>query len=129
MLAFDRLEFALAVVTLLAVAFVGIETGVVVAVLLSLADRTRRAARPRGVILGREPGTDHWIPRDLGRPTEQVPGVVVYLLYAPLWYGNADYVRLQVHQLLDAGSGPVHALVLDANGISDIDFTGACGPR
>ena len=84
-LRFDRLEFALAVVTLLVVAFSGIEQGVVVAMLLSLADRTRRTARPRDVILGREPGTDHWIPSDVGRPTEQVPGVIVYLLYAPTW--------------------------------------------
>ena len=124
-LTFDRLEFALAVVTMLVVAFVGIEQGVVLAMLLSLADRTRRTARPRGAVLGREPGTDHWIPCDLGRHTEQVPGIIVYLLYAPLWYGNADFVRFQVHRLVDAESRPVQAFVLDANGIADIDFTGA----
>ncbi|HUJ08108.1 MAG TPA: SulP family inorganic anion transporter [Streptosporangiaceae bacterium] len=120
---FDRLEFALAVAALLAVSLFGIETGVVVALLLSLADRTRRAARPSGVILGREPGTDHWIPPDIGRPTEQVPGVLVFLIYAPLWYGNAEYVRLRILQMLDTAAEPVHALVLDANGISDIDYT------
>ena len=82
-LRFDRLEFGLAVVTLLAVSLFGIEPGVVVALVLSLGDRTRRTARPSGVILGREPGTDHWIPPDVGQPTEQVPGVLVYLIYAP----------------------------------------------
>ena len=120
---FDRLEFALAVAALLAVSLFGIETGVVVALLLSLADRTRRAARPGGVILGREPGTVHWIPPDIGRPTEQVPGVLVYLIYAPLWYGNAEYIRLRILQMLDVAAEPVRALVLDANGISDIDYT------
>ncbi|MGH3181231.1 MAG: hypothetical protein ACRDOH_04650 [Streptosporangiaceae bacterium] len=44
-LRFNRLEFALAVITLLAVAFIGIEQGVVLAALLSPADRTRRSAR------------------------------------------------------------------------------------
>jgi sulfate permease, SulP family len=122
-LRFDRLEFGLAVATLLAVLFFGVETGVVVAMLLSLADRTRRAARPSGVILGREPGTDHWIPPDVGRPTEQVRGVLVYLIYAPLWYGNAEYIRLRIRQLLDLAAEPVQALVLDANGMSDIDYT------
>jgi sulfate permease, SulP family len=120
---FDRLEFGLAVATLLAVSLFGIETGVVIALLLSLADRTRRAARPSGVILGREPDTDHWIPPDVGQPTEQVPGVLVYLIYAPLWYGNAEYIRLRLLQMLDSASQPVRALVLDANGMSDIDFT------
>lgn len=120
---FDRLEFGLAVATLLAVSLFGIETGVVIALLLSLADRTRRAARPSGVILGRQPDTDHWIPPDVGQPTEQVSGVLVYLIYAPLWYGNAEYIRLRLLQMLDLATQPVHSLVLDANGMSDIDYT------
>ncbi len=124
-LRFDRLEFGLSIITLLTVSLVGIEQGVVLAMLLALADRTRRAARPRDVILGREPGTEHWIPPDIGRPTEQVPGVIVYLLYSPLWYGNAGYIRTRIHEILDSAAQPVHALVLDANGIPHIDYTGA----
>ncbi|MGC9963092.1 MAG: SulP family inorganic anion transporter [Acidimicrobiales bacterium] len=124
-LSFSRWEFGVAILTGLIVAFVGIEQGVVVAMALSLADRTRRAARPADSVLGREIGTDHWIPTDVGRPTEQVPGVLVYLIYGPLWYGNADYVRLRIPEIMKEASGPVHGLVLDANGMSDIDFTGA----
>jgi len=123
-LRFDRLEFALAFTTLLVVALIGIEQGIVVAIVLSLADRTRRAARPRDTLLGREPGTDHWIPVDVGRPAEQVAGVLVYLVYAPLWYGNADHIRLRLVQLIDAAAEPVHVVILDANAMSDIDYTG-----
>jgi SulP family sulfate permease len=124
-LRFDRLEFGLALITLLAVSFLGIEQGVVVAMLLALGDRTRRTVRPRDAILGREPGTDHWIPTDVGRPTEQVSGVVVYLVYAPLWYANADYIRARILQIIDAAPATTHALVFDANAVSDIDYTGA----
>ena len=123
-LAYDRIEFALAAVTLLAVALIGIEEGVAVAIVLSLAVRTRRTARPKDAVLGRETGTDHWIPADIGHPTEQVPGILVYLVYAPLWYGNADYFRLRIRHLVDAASSPVRAVIVDAGGISDIDFTG-----
>jgi sulfate permease, SulP family len=122
---YDRLEFAVAAVTLLTVALLGIEQGAVLAMGVSLADRVRRNARPRDAVLGREVGTDHWIPTDIGRPTEQVPGVVVYLVYAPVWYGNADYVRLRVRTILEQTQPKVRALVLDADAISDIDFTGA----
>jgi MFS superfamily sulfate permease-like transporter len=124
-----RIEFALAVATLLVVAVVGIEQGVVLAMVLSLADRTRRAARPRDAVLGREPGSDHWIPADVGRPTEQVPGVLVYLVYAPLWYGNADYLRARVRDLVEDASPPLSAVVLDADAMSDIDYTGLQGLR
>jgi sulfate permease, SulP family len=123
-LRFDRLEFGLAAATLTVVALVGIEQGVALAMALSLADRTRRAARPRDAVLGREPGTDHWIPGDIGCPTEQVPGVVVYLMYAPLWYANADYFHLRANHFVGSASPPAHALVLDADGMSDIDYTG-----
>jgi len=121
---FDHLEFALATVTLLAVALIGIEQGIALAMILSLVDRTRRAARPRDAVLGREPGTDHWLPTDIGRPTEPVPGILVYLVYAPLWYGNADYLRLRISDLIDRSPVPVRALILDADAISDIDYTG-----
>jgi SulP family sulfate permease len=121
---FDYLEFALAATALLVVALAGIEQGVLVAMFLSLADRTWRSFRPRDTVLGREPGTDRWIPVDIGHPSEQVPGLLVYLVYAPLWYANADYLRLRIRHLLDAASDPVHTVVLDADGMSDIDYTG-----
>jgi SulP family sulfate permease len=128
-LRFDRVEFMLAAAPLLVVALVGIEQGVVVAVALSLADRTRRSARPRDTTLGREPDTDHWVPVDVGRTTEQIPGVLVYLVYAPLWYGNADYLRLRVRHLVEAATTPVQVLIFDADGMSDVDYTGLASLR
>ncbi len=122
---FNAVEFALAVVTLAVVVLIGIEQGVVAAALLALVQRTRLAARPRDAVLGRVPGTDHWIQADIGQPTEQVPGVVVYLLYAPLWYGNATHVVDRIRQIIAAAPQPVDTLVLDGDAIPDIDYTGA----
>ena len=121
---FDRIEFVLAAATLLVVALVGIEQGVLLAMIFSLADRTRRSFRPPDTLLGREPGSDHWVPLDVGRPTEQVPGILVYLLYAPLWYGDANYFRLRITRLLDTSSDPVRAVIINADPVSDIDYTG-----
>ena len=102
-LRFANFEFALAVLTMAIVVLVGIEQGVVAAALLALAQRTRLAARPRDAVLGREVGTDHWVQTDIGRPTEQLAGVLVYLLYAPLWYGNATHVIERLNN--DTGPG------------------------
>ena len=65
---FGWFEFALALVTLATVAVVGIEQGVVAAALIALAYRAKLTARPRGAVLGREPGTSHWIETDVGGP-------------------------------------------------------------
>jgi SulP family sulfate permease len=121
---FDRAEYVIAWVTIIAVALFGIETGVLVALVLALAQRTRMAARPHDTLMGREPGTDHWVPTG-SAPTEQVPGVAVYLLLAPLWFGNADYVVERVRKVVASAPTPLRALVLDAAGVADIDFTGA----
>jgi MFS superfamily sulfate permease-like transporter len=72
-------------------------------------------------MLGRELGTDHWVPLDVGQPTEMAAGVLVYLVYAPLWYGNAEYLRERINNLADDS---IRVVVLDAGGMSDIDFTG-----
>jgi high affinity sulfate transporter 1 len=122
---FDTVEFGLAVVTLAVVALFGIEPGIVVALVLSLADRTRLAARPRDAVLQRETGTDHWIPSTAGHPTERVPGVIVYLPLSPVWFGNAQYITHRIRELIDEAPEPVRAFVLDAAGVADIDFTGA----
>ena len=78
----------------------------------------------RDAILGRECGTDHWIPNDIGPPTEQVAGVMVYLFYGSLWYGNADYFYSRARGLIDQSPSPVQTVILDANAIPDIDYTG-----
>ena len=122
---FDAIEFGLTVVTVAVVALFGIEQGIVVAFVLSMVDRTRLAARPRDAVLQRETGTDHWIPSTGGHPTERVPGVIVYLPLAPVWFGNAQYIIHRIRELIEEAPEPVHAFVLDAAGVADIDFTGA----
>ncbi|MCL2418721.1 MAG: SulP family inorganic anion transporter, partial [Conexibacteraceae bacterium] len=59
---FDRTEFALALVTLLTVALLGVEQGIGVAVALAILDRTRISAHPHLHVLGRIPGTTSWAP-------------------------------------------------------------------
>jgi MFS superfamily sulfate permease-like transporter len=123
-LRFDRFEFALALVTLLAVALVGVEQGIGVAVGLAILDRTRVSAQAHVHVLGRIPGTTSWAP--LGSPDAPVPvdGVLVLLFATPLWYANANHFRAEVQRALDAAKSPLHAIVLDAFGMSDIDYTG-----
>lgn len=122
-LRFDLFEFALALVTLVTVALVGVEQGIAVAVGLAILDRTRRSARPRTYELGRIPGTTSWEPLEYDPHAQPVPGVVVFLFGAPLYFANAGYFRQQVREALVTPS-PVHLLVLDADAVGDIDFTG-----
>ena len=58
-----------------------------------------------------------------GRPS-RYPGFSSTWSTPRLWYGNADYLRLRVCDLVDAAPDPVHTVILNATGMSDIDYTG-----
>ena len=122
---FDRFEFALAVTTLLTVALVGVEQGIGVAVGLAVLDRTRLSARPQLHVLGRISGTTSWAPLSTAANAAQVPGILVVLFATPLWYANAVHFRTNVDHALERAEGVPRLLVLDAMGMSDIDYTGS----
>lgn len=123
---FDRVEFALALITLVTVALLGVEQGIGVAVALAILDRTRVSARPHMHVLGRIPNTTSWAPlAETADGPIAVPGVTVVLFATPLWYANASHFQDQLRAVLTgAGDPPVHGVVLDALGMSDIDYTG-----
>lgn len=122
---FDYFEFGLAVVTLLAVALVGVEQGIGVAVGLAILDRTRLSARPQMHVLGRIPGTTSWTPLSGVEHATQVPSVLVVLFATPLWYGNAVSFRAELQAARERAVGTLRVIVLDAVGMSDVDYTGA----
>jgi SulP family sulfate permease len=122
---FDRFELALALITLSAVALVGVEQGIGVAVGLAILDRTRLTARPQLHVLGRIPGTTSWAPLEAPAHPAEVPGVLVILFAAPLWYANATHFRAALDHIRRRSGAAPHAVVLDALGMYDLDFTGS----
>ncbi len=122
---FDAFEFGLAIATLLTVSLVGVEQGIGVAVGLAILDRTRLSARPQLHVLGRIPGTTSWVPLSGGEAAAQVPGVLVVLFATPLWYANTAHFRAEMVTARTRAEGATRLIVLDAIGMSDVDFTGA----
>jgi sulfate permease, SulP family len=121
---FDPFEWGLAVVTLLAVALIGVEQGIGVAVALAILDRTRLSARTHLHVLGRIPGTTSWAPLSSRQHPVPEPAVLVVLFASALWYANASHFSTQFEAALAESNPAPRAVVLDAIGMSDIDFTG-----
>jgi SulP family sulfate permease len=102
-----------------------VEQGIGVAVGLAILDRTRLTARPTVHVMGRISDTTSWAPLTAPeRPTE-VPGVLVVLFAAPLWYANAAHFRAGLDHARHRSDPAPRLIVLDAVGMYDIDFTGA----
>jgi high affinity sulfate transporter 1 len=114
-------EFTLALVTAAAVVVIGVEAGILLAIILSLLDHVQHSYRPHTAVLAEHDG--HWQmqPATPGAMTE--PGLIVYWFGNGLYYANAAYFCAQIECLLAHAPTPVRWLVVDAGALPEVDYT------
>ena len=120
----DRVEVAIAAVTMGCVVVFGVLQALIVAVGLSIIDTVRRSARPYDAVLGWVPHIEGY--RDVAlHPSARVtPGVVVYRLDDRLFFANAQYVMGRVREAIRAAPTETSWFVFDAEAVNHIDSTG-----
>ena len=102
-----------------------IETGMLLAIVLSFVSSLYAVARPYCTELARVPGSSVWWPPARGEPSEHVPGVVVFATAAPLTFTNAQYISDRIMAAITKSLAPVKLLVIEASGMIAIDYTGS----
>jgi len=118
-------EFALIVITMIAIVVLPIETGVAIGIGLSLLHGIWGSTRTVPIELAQVPGTSVWWPPSASSAGEQHPGVLVAAFQAPLSFVNADRFKRGLIGLVDARSEDVKLVVLEASNIVEIDYTAA----
>jgi len=117
-------EVFLTVASVSLIVLLPIQLGVGLAIMLSLMHSTYLLARPLCSRLERLKGTTVWWPPNPHVASETVPGVLVFAPAAPLSFVSAEYVRGQLDKALAEVPG-VRLVVIEASGITLIDYTGA----
>jgi len=102
-----------------------IETGMLLAIVLSFVYSLYAVARPYCAELKRVPGSTVWWPPGRDEKSEHVPGVLVFAPAAPLNFTNAQYISDEIMAALVKAPEPVKLLVIEASGMIDIDYTGS----
>jgi high affinity sulfate transporter 1 len=120
----DHVELAIAAVTLGGVVIVGVLQAIVFAAGLSIVDVVRRSARPHDAVLGWDEGLGRWADVSIHRSARVTPGVVVYRLDDRLFFANASYVKGRVREAIRGAPTEPRWLVLDAEGMTQIDASG-----
>ncbi len=117
-------EFVLALTTAGVVVTIGVEQGILLAMVLSLLRIVRHSYNPHtGVLVEDESGVWRSIPVVRGAVTE--PGLVIYRFGAALFYANADRFSEEVRDLVGPAPSPIRWLVVDAEAITNVDYTAA----
>jgi MFS superfamily sulfate permease-like transporter len=117
-------EFALAVITAVVVVAVGVEQGIILAMVLSLLRIVGHSYRPHTGVLVAE-GQLYWrlLPARAGSMTQ--PGLAIYRFGAPLFYANAGRFAEEIRNVAGSAPSPVRWLVVDAEAITNLDYTAA----
>ena len=117
-------ERRLALGTAAVVVLIGVEEGILLAMVVSLLRHVRHVYRPHTAVLV-EDASGQWraIPAVPGAVSR--PGLVIYHFGADLFYANAGGFAGEVRDLVEHAPTPVRWLVIDAGAVSDVDYSAA----
>jgi len=120
-LALRKHEFAVALLTTAAVLVLGVEYGIVLAIIASVVDHLRHSYSPLNSVLVKSP-EGHWQPVPARPGTRTEDGLAVYRFGTSLYYANASRLVEDIAALVGHGS-PLRWMVIDCAAIGDVDYT------
>ena len=120
-LALRRNEFAVALLTAAAVVVLGVEDGIVLAVIASVVDHLRHSYNPLNNVLVKSPA-GYWQPVPVVPGARTEDGLVIYRFGTSLYYANAARLLADLRAIVGAG-GPLRWFVFDCAAVEDIDYT------
>ena len=115
-------EWVLALVTAASVILLGVEDGIILALVLSLLQHVYHSYQPPAAVEART-ADGHWQASTLETGQMAAPGLLVYWFGSDLFYANADRFATQARKLATESPSPVRWLVVDAGAITHIDYT------
>jgi MFS superfamily sulfate permease-like transporter len=117
-------EYALAAMTALVVVLVGVEEGIVLAMVVSLMRVVRHGYHPHSGVLQANPdGSWKLVLAAPNVVTE--PGLVLYRFGAELFYANAGRFAMEVLEVVQPMPSAVKWVVVDAEAMTHLDYTAA----
>lgn len=112
----------------MAVVAVGVEQGIVLAIVASVIDHLRHSYRPATSVLVPADGDLPWRQKPVDAADRTLPGLVVYRFASSLYYANANHLVEELVGLVeeaDQGDAPIRWVCLDAIAMADIDYSGS----
>ncbi|MFN2190575.1 MAG: SulP family inorganic anion transporter [Candidatus Promineifilaceae bacterium] len=121
-------EFWVAAITAAVVVFVGVEQGILLAIVLSILIHTRHGYKPKNALLSTDSsGKQHVLP--VSSHAQVIPGLMIYRFHHSMYYANAENFSQEVIELVDSAESPVSWFCIDTTAVDDVDFSAAATLR
>ena len=119
-----RSEFWVALITAVMVVFIGVEQGIIMAIVLSIIDHTRRGYRPKNALLVPS-DSGVWSAHPVVSYAEAEPGLTIYRFTHSMYYANTEQFSAEITSLVNNAEPQLRWLCIDASAIDDVDFSAA----
>jgi sulfate permease, SulP family len=117
-------EFWVALITAIVVVVVGVEEGILLAVVLSLIEHVRRSYRSKNVVLAPDE-TGGWRAMPVITHEQIRPGLLVYRFAHTMYYANAAQLSREVVELASGAEPSLVWFCIDSSAVADVDFSAA----
>lgn len=128
----DKGDFIVCMSAYIGVVFGSVEIGLVIAVTISLLRMILSVARPRTFLLGNIPNSTIFRSIDQYPVANNIPGVLILQIDAPVNFANANYLRERIsrwiyeeeEKLKSTGGSSLQYVILDLSAVGSTDTSG-----
>ncbi len=120
----DRGDFAMMLITFLGTLALGIEEGILIGVVLSLALIIFRTTQPHTAVLGKIPGKPHYKNIDRFDHLEIRNEILIFRFDARLYFANVNYFTEKIQEEILAKGNQLKLVILDADSMNGMDSSG-----
>ena len=121
----DKTDFAMLMATFLITLTLGIETGIISGMVLSLIVVIYRASKPHMAKLGKIPGTN--IYRNTARFSnlEMREDLLIARIDGPIYFANVEFIKTKLDKWIAEQKPNLKMIVLNMESVTNLDSTGA----
>ena len=116
-------EGVIAVITAVVVCAVGVEQGIILAIVMSIIWLIKRQYAPEAFVM--KSSGDSAVYASAKAGAETLPGLIVFRYDSELFYANANRFVDDVQEVFSTAPDPVRWLVIDCSSVTDIDYSAA----
>ncbi|KAJ4727424.1 sulfate transporter 3 1 [Melia azedarach] len=128
----DKFDFIVCMGAYVGVVFGNIEIGLLIAMSISILRVLLFVARPRTVVLGNIPNSKIYRNVDQYPHANNVPGILILEIDAPIYFANASYLRERIGRWVDdeedrlksSGESSLQYVILEMSAVGNIDTSG-----
>ncbi|MDD4378114.1 MAG: SulP family inorganic anion transporter [Eubacteriales bacterium] len=121
---FSKIEFIIAIITLLFVLFFGALEGIVIGVILSVVGLIKKMYNPHIAVLGKMPGKDQFLDIKRRPEAEIIPEVLIVRVDGSQIFLNTEDIKNNILNLIDHEYKDTKLFILDFEATSFIDHSG-----